>query len=436
MTNNKKPVKDARSAALTILHGVIVQGESLNTLASPVLEKLSAQDKAFAQMLVYGVLRYRWQIEAVLNQLLAKPLRTKDSDIKLLLMMAAFQLLDTRVPDYAAVDAAVKQVKKTGKSWAKGMVNGVLRNITRQQDELLGKIKSDEQAFYSHPQWMIEKIKADWPEHWQQILQANNQQAAMVLRVNARHFSAQDYAEKLKIEVQLHDSAAQALVLQQACDVNDLPGFKEGWFSVQDAGAQLAAKLLDCQKADRVLDCCAAPGGKTCHMLELQPTLSMLAMDISESRLQRVQENLDRLGLSATLITGSAEAPQDWWDETLFDRILLDVPCSASGVIRRHPDIKSLRREEDITSLVETQQNILKNIWPLLKPGGYLLYATCSVFKQENEQQIAAFLGGTIDASELLIDEAWGQARPHGRQILPGEQDMDGFYYAILQKNA
>ncbi|MCW8909207.1 MAG: 16S rRNA (cytosine(967)-C(5))-methyltransferase RsmB, partial [Gammaproteobacteria bacterium] len=335
---------------------MIVEGESLNTLASPVLAPLSSQDKAFAQMLVYGVLRQRWQIEALLNQLLSKPLKAKDSDIKLLLMMATFQLLDTRVPDYAAVDAAVKLVKKTGKSWAKGMVNGVLRNITRQQDELLSKIKSDEQAFYSHPQWMIEKIKTDWPDHWQPILQANNQQAPMALRVNAQHFTAQQYAEKLKTEVQLNSSNQQALILQQACDVNELPGFKEGWFSVQDAGAQLAARLLDCQKGHHVLDCCAAPGGKTCHILELQPDVSMLAVDISESRLARVEENLHRLGLSARLVTGSAEAPEDWWDKQLFDRILLDVPCSASGVIRRHPDIKSLRREEDIDALVATQQ--------------------------------------------------------------------------------
>ena len=436
MSVKKKPVKDARAAALTILQGVIVQGESLNTLVSPVLENLSAQDKAFAQMLVYGVLRQRWQIEALLNQLLSKPLKNKDSDIKLLLMMATFQLLDTRVPDYAAVDAAVKLVKKTGKSWAKAMVNGVLRNIVRQQEELLGKIKSDEQAFYSHPQWMIKKIKTDWPENWQQILSANNQQAPMVLRVNAQHFTPQQYAKKLSTEVELHDSAEQALILQQACDVNELPGFKEGWFSVQDAGAQLAAKLLQAQEGNHLLDCCAAPGGKTCHLLELQPELSLLAMDISASRLNRVQENLDRLALSASLLTGSAEAPEDWWDKKPFDRILLDVPCSASGVIRRHPDIKSLRREEDIEQLVETQQNIMQKIWPLLKPGGYLLYATCSIFKQENEQQIERFLAHTEDASEVLIDACWGQARGHGRQILPGEQGMDGFYYAILQKNA
>jgi len=435
MSVNKKPQKDARSVALTILQGVIIQGESLNTLISPALENLSAQDKAFAQMLVYGVLRHRWQIEAILNQLLSKPLKNKDSDIKLLLMMATFQLLDTRVPDYAAVDAAVKLVKKTGKNWAKAMVNGVLRNITRQHDELLKKIELDEQAFYSHPQWMIEKIKTDWPENWQQILQANNQQAPMVLRVNAQHFSAQQYAEKLTLEVELHGSAEQALVLAHACDVNELPGFKDGWFSVQDAGAQLAATLLACRQGDRVLDCCAAPGGKTCHLLELQAALSLLAMDISASRLNRVQENLERLGLSASTIVGSAEAPQDWWDEQLFDRILLDVPCSASGVIRRHPDIKSLRREEDIEQLIATQRNILNNTWPLLRPGGRLLYATCSIFKQENEQQIEGFLADTDDASEVLIGAGWGQARSHGRQILPGEQDMDGFYYAILQKN-
>lgn len=434
MTASHRPVKDARTAALKILHGVMVKGESLNTLLTPMLEHLSAQDRAFAQMLVYGVLRQRWQIEAILLQLLSKPLKAKDSDIKLLLMLAAFQLLYSRVPDYASVDAAVKQVKKTGKRWAQGLVNGVLRNIARQKDELLAGIAADEQAYYSHPQWMIEKIKADWPDQWQAILSAGNQQAPMVLRINAQHGSAKDYLGKLDVDAQLHSSAEQAVILQQACDVNELPGYNEGWFSVQDAGAQLAAVLLAARQGDRVLDCCAAPGGKTCHILELEPQLSMTAMDISGSRLKRVEENLSRLNLSAQLITGSAESPDDWWDGQPFDRILLDVPCSASGVMRRHPDIKSLRREEDIESLVATQQNILNHIWPLLRPGGHLLYATCSIFKQENEQQIECFLANTDDALEIVIDERWGHDRPHGRQILPGEQDMDGFYYAILQK--
>ncbi|MDH5473311.1 MAG: 16S rRNA (cytosine(967)-C(5))-methyltransferase RsmB [Gammaproteobacteria bacterium] len=436
MTVSKKPLKDARSAALMILQGVIVEGESLNTLLTPMLETLPAQEKSFAQMLVYGVLRHRWQLEAIISLLLSKPLKTKDSDIQLIVMLALFQLLDTRVPEYAAVDAAVKLVKKTGKSWARALVNGVLRNFTRQKDELLNKIETDQQAVYSHPQWMIEKIKTDWPDHWQQILRANNQQAPMVLRVNARYLSAAEYAAKLDTGAQPHASAEQALVLEQACDVHQLPGYNEGWFSVQDAGAQLAAVLLDAQPGDRVLDCCAAPGGKTGHILERQPDLLMLAMDISASRLKRVEDNLQRLGLSANLHIGSAEAPDDWWDKQMFDRILLDVPCSASGVIRRHPDIKSLRREADMVSLVETQRKILNSIWPLLKPGGRLLYATCSIFKQENEQQMEAFLAMTQDASEILINATWGQARSHGRQIFPGEQDMDGFYYAILQKKA
>ncbi|MCW8956520.1 MAG: methyltransferase domain-containing protein, partial [Gammaproteobacteria bacterium] len=226
----------------------------------------------------------------------------------------------------------------------------------------------------------------------------------------------------------------QALILQQACDVNELPGFKEGWFSVQDAGAQLAARLLDCQKGHHVLDCCAAPGGKTCHILELQPDVSMLAVDISESRLARVEENLHRLGLSARLVTGSAEAPEDWWDKQLFDRILLDVPCSASGVIRRHPDIKLLRCKNDLPALVAIQQQMLHTIWPLLKPGAKLLYATCSIFKQENEQQIEQFVQQMDDVALLAMPEHFGLARAYGRQILPGQDNMDGFYYCLLGK--
>ncbi|MDH5765194.1 MAG: 16S rRNA (cytosine(967)-C(5))-methyltransferase RsmB, partial [Gammaproteobacteria bacterium] len=232
--------KDARLVALKVLRGVLNDGESLTTVLPPALETCSNQDRAFAQMLVYGVLRFRWQIEAILGQLLARPLKAKDSDLKLILMLAVFQLLHSRVPDYATVDAAVKQVKRTGKSWARGLVNGVLRSFQRQQDELLKNIESDDCAAYSHPQWIIEKLQADWPEHWHSILEANNQQAPMVLRVNARHFSAQEYADKLSQSAEIDSHAHQALVLQQASDVTELPGYTHGWFSVQDAGAQLA----------------------------------------------------------------------------------------------------------------------------------------------------------------------------------------------------
>jgi len=254
-----------------------------------------------------------------------------------------------------------------------------------------------------------------------------------VLRINRQKISRDDYLAQLS-QPATPLAPGQGLELQQACEVSQLPGYQQGWFSVQDGGAQQAATLLDLQPGQRVLDACAAPGGKTCHMLELQPELQLLALDVSAQRLQRVQENLDRLGLSAELRCADAASPDDWWDGRPFDRILLDVPCSATGVIRRHPDIKLLRRADDIPRLVATQQQMLRRAWSLLAPGGRLLYATCSVFKAENEQQLAEFLRNTPDAEEIAIQADWGEAREHGRQILPGQQGMDGFYYGLLQK--
>ena len=424
-------VKNARQQALGVLQQVLLNGESLSTAMPRLDPNTSSQDKAFVQMLVYGVIRWYWRLDALLQPLLKKPFKAKDEDIRLLLLLSLYQLMDTRVPDYASVDAAVKLVRKK-KSWAAGLVNAVLRNFLRQQEQLLQQLQDDEQACYSHPQWMIDRLKQDWPEHWQQILQANNQQAPMTLRINRQRISADDYLARLEVPA---EKIAEGIRLQQACDVTQLPGYEQGWFSVQDAGAQQAALLMDLQPGQRVLDACAAPGGKTCHMLEVEPELTMLAMDVSEQRLLRVQDNLQRLGFSAEVACADAASPDDWWDGRLFDRILLDVPCSASGVIRRHPDIKWLRRHDDIAQLVATQQTMLRQAWRLLAPGGRLLYATCSVFRAENEQQIDHFLDDAADAEEIIIQADWGEDCRHGRQILPGQQAMDGFYYAVLQKS-
>jgi 16S rRNA (cytosine967-C5)-methyltransferase len=423
-------VNDARLSALNVLHKVIHQGESLSTAIPDNTSALSSQDKAFVQMLVYGVLRSYWRLQSMLKQLMKKPLKAKDNDVELVLLLALYQLMDTRVPDHASVNASVALVKKK-KAWAAGLVNAVLRNFIRQQEALLQSTNQDEQAEYSHPQWIIDQLKQDWPEKWQAILQANNQQAPMVLRINQQAMSAEDYLKKLDVTAQQMD---QGIVLEQPVDVTSLPGYDEGWFSVQDGGAQKAAPLLGLKAGLRVLDACAAPGGKTCHMLETEPAIHLVAMDVSDSRLMRVQENLERLNLSAELISGDAAQPDDWWDGQLFDRILLDVPCSASGVIRRHPDIKHLRRAEDIANLVQTQRDILTRLWPLLAEDGILLYATCSVFKQENEDQLAWFLQHTKHAQYLPIEVDWGEQRTYGRQIFPGQNDMDGFYYALLTK--
>lgn len=421
----------SRRAALNILLSVIQRGESLATAMPQGNRNLLAREQAFVQMLVYGVLRHYWRLQALMAPLLKKTFKDKDRDLELLIMLGIFQLMDTRVPDYASVDAVVGLTRKIGKSWASGLVNGVLRNFIRQQQALESKIFSKPQAEYDHPQWMIDQIRKDWPQQWQEILVANNQHPPMTLRVNRQKISVEDYQAKLDQDAQRQ---GYALILQQAVMAQALPGYEEGWFSVQDAGAQLAAELMDLQPGQAVLDCCAAPGGKTCHMLELQPELELLALDVSDERLDRVRENLQRLGLRAECRAGDAREPDGWWHGELYDRILLDVPCSASGVIRRHPDIKLLRRKNDLPVLVDTQQRILRTIWPLLKPGARLLYASCSIFKQENEQQMEPFVQDIDDVEVLEMPDHFGQACSYGRQILPGQDNMDGFYYCLLGK--
>jgi len=460
MSKNKKspsqPVdasQQSRKVALNMLLAVLKDGQSLSML-NHLSEHLLPRDAAFARVISFGVLRFYQQLEAQLKPLMKKSLKAKDLDVQLVMLMALYQIQYMRVPDYAVVDGAVKYIRKSKKQWAASMVNAVLRNFIRQQeaaaeDELAGveskSIPQTDEAKYSHPQWMIDRIRADWPESWKDILLANNQQAPMTLRINQQKKSADEYSEILSgcdIGSAKLDDMPAALILDEARDVKQLPGFEEGWFSVQDAGAQLAAQILLPDAGDRILDACAAPGGKTAHMFELQPNILVTALDISESRLERVQENCQRLGFSPELIAADAIATEDWWNGELYDKILLDVPCSASGVIRRHPDIKHLRRDEDIDVLQQTQREILVKNWPLLKPGGKLLYATCSMLKAENEKQIEWFLDRYKDACLLevaplseTLSQVKSPAASLGIQLFPTKQTNDGFYYALLQKS-
>jgi len=427
---------DGRFIAIKIIARVLQKGESLSTAMPKEIKNLDERDRPMVQALVYGVLRWRWQIESILSKYIKKPLKAKDTDVKIILMLGVFQLLWMRTPDYAAVDAAVKSSLKIKKKWAKGLINAILRQIIRERDEI--DYKQDLVAEYSHPQWLIDAVKKDWPENWKEILTQANEVAPMTLRIDTRQVSLDDYNKQLN-EVELDaepiTSVPTALVLEQAADVHRLPDFENGKVSVQDAAAQLAGHLIQLEPGLKVLDACAAPGGKTAHMLQLEPTLQLDAVDISETRLERVEENLDRLNLQANLITSDISQPNEWWGGEQYDRILLDAPCSATGVIRRHPDIKSLRRPTDIPELVETQKNILNAVWPLLKPGGLMLYATCSIFKAENESQVQSFLQRTDDAEEIKLDVKWGHEQAAGRQILTGENQMDGFYYALVRKN-
>ena len=429
-----------RFAAIKVLQLVIEQGRNL----PDAINYLSNSDNpALTQAMSYGVVRHYQRLQYFASQLIAKPLRKKDQDLHLLILLGIYQLDAMNIPDHAVVSETVKVCKALKKDWARKLVNGVLRQFQRQYEQFNQSIESNVEARYSHPHWLIDEIQKAWPEYWKTILDANNQQPPMTLRVNQQQSTRADFLEKLStsgISSKTHRYATDALILDEPCNVNNLPDFDKGSCSIQDAAAQLASPLLNAQPGEVVLDACAAPGGKTAHILESQPRLKKLvALDIEEKRLQSIHENLQRLNLKADVVLGDAANPDDWWNGITFDRILLDAPCSATGVIRRHPDIKLLRRAEDIPQLVETQQQILDQLWPLLKPGGMLVYATCSVLPQENTQQIEHFLARQTDAKLVNIEADWGISTVAGRQILPGINQpdvngMDGFFYAQLYK--
>ncbi len=428
----------SRTAAAKVLAQVLGKGRSLGGVLAPALAQLRQDgERALAQEMCYGVLRWYPRLAAILERLLSKPLKERDADVRGLLLLGLYQIIYMRVPDHAAVAETVAAARGLGKPWAGGLVNAVLRNYLRDSAHLLEEVDQNEAAALAHPAWLLELIKNAWPRDWQAIVTANNQRPPMALRVNARHRERDAY---LRVLIDAGIAACPAphtphgITLEQPIDVERLPGFSEGWVSVQDSAAQLAATLLDVQPGQRVLDACAAPGGKAAHILESQPGIDLTALDSDAARLKRVNENLRRLHLQARLIEGDAAQPAAWWDGVMYDRILLDAPCSATGVIRRHPDIKVLRRPGDIAALAELQGRMLQALWPLLKRGGMFLYATCSILPQENEQQITHFLTAQTDACEKAIDASWGNPREAGRQILPGENGMDGFYYACLQK--
>lgn len=399
------------------------------------------RDRSLATELCNGVLRWRWRLDSLLAPHLKKPIRNKDMDVLIVLLIAVYELIELDIPEYATVNEAVILIKSTKKIWAKGLVNAVLRNVIR-NIENEERPATDDSAVYSHPPWLLELLKKDWPEQWQEIADANNQRPPLWLRVNQRQTSVLEYQKKLEaisISTSIHPDLEAALKAESKINVTELPDFKNGALSVQDAGAQFAAQLLELKEGESVLDLCAAPGGKTCHMLESSTNLNRLvAVDSVAERMLRVEENLSRLKLNTDskveLITGDASESGSWWDGVLFDRILVDAPCSATGVIRRHPDIKSLRREEDMVTLVALQKKILAEAWKMLAPGGRLLYVTCSVLRQENESQIKQFLSAHEDAEEKSLLADVGVACEKGRQLLPGEMGMDGFYYACLTK--
>ncbi|RVU40044.1 16S rRNA (cytosine(967)-C(5))-methyltransferase RsmB [Rheinheimera riviphila] len=426
-----------RAVAATCCYQVVDQGKSL----SDVLPKAQFQfplpaDKALLQEICFGVLRYLPQLDFVCQQLMAKPLIKQLRPLQFLIYVGIYQLKFLRIPDHAAVGETVEAARALkGESMTK-LINGVLRSVQR-KPELFDVSQAPLSVQTNHPSWLVQSLQAAYPEQWQTVIDANQQKAPLWLRVNTQRCSIDQFCQTLADAgiafSQPQPQMPQAILLEQAIDVTVLPGYAEGWFAVQDLAAQYAALFLTPENADRVLDACCAPGGKTGHLLELAPQSQVLALDKDPQRLVRVRENLQRLGHQADVKAGDAATPKQWWDGELYDRILLDVPCSATGVIRRHPDIRWLRKSADIAALATLQQQILIQIWPLLKPGGTLLYATCSVLPQENQQQIAQFLAHHPDAIPVALglgidDSQW--------QILPGEQSADGFFYAKLQKKA
>ncbi|BCR22495.1 16S rRNA (cytosine(967)-C(5))-methyltransferase RsmB [Aquipseudomonas alcaligenes] len=429
-----------RLAAARALAAVLNGKASLGSSLPPLLDRVEPRDRGLAQDLAFGTARWQPRLALLADKLLQKPFKAADRDVEALLLVGLYQLLHTRIPAHAAIGETVACVDKLKKSSLKGLLNAVLRNAQRDHEALFAELERDPVLHTAHPRWLQKRLKADWPEQWQAICTANNEHPPLILRVNRRHGSRDAYLAELRgngIEAEPCTFSRDGIRLLQPCDVKTLPGFAEGRVSVQDEAAQLAADLLDLAPGQRVLDACAAPGGKTCHLLEAQPQLSeVIALDLEPSRLARVQENLERLQLKATLIAADGRATKVWWDSQPFQRILLDAPCSATGVIRRHPDIKLTRQADDIAALAQLQGELLDALWPTLEVGGVLLYATCSVLPQENSDNIAAFLQRTPGARELDIAGAFGLKQAHGRQLLPQADGHDGFYYAKLIKIA
>lgn len=401
--------------------------------------RVEERERSLLKQLCFGTLRWQPCLALYLEVLITKPLRAKDLEIHALLMIGLYQLLHLRVAEHAVVNETVTATKALKRPWARAMVNAVLRNFLRRKEALAEEL-SPRRAFQSaHPDWLVGAFKHAWSEpRTSEIIAANNARAPMTLRVNTAHGSRSDYLGRLRTAgleaktIELTDSGIQ---LTSPVDVSQLPGFDLGDCSVQDGAAQLAAPLLVLEPGQRVLDACSAPGGKTGHIAEAQPDLeTLLALDSDPRRLQRVHDNLTRLGLDAELCEADASDLGAWWDQQLFDRILLDAPCSATGVIRRHPDIKLLRTAADIENLAAIQGRLLQSLWPTLKNNGVLVYATCSVLPRENDQVIEKFLHAHSDAQIYAIDADWGLQTNFGRQLFPLIGGQDGFYYARLQK--
>lgn len=431
-----------RAAAARAVASVL-QGRSLDA-AVPIDSSATPQERGLLRALSFDSIRWHIRLDALLKRLLMRPNQKLAPEVHALAIVGLCQLLYTQIPPHAAVAETVNAARLLDQPRAAGLINALLRRFLRERDAQLRAIDSKAAVRTAHPAWLVDMLAADWPGEYTSILDENNARPPLWLRVNRLRVAGADYRRDLEarghvVAQSLFDD--ETLRLERAVDVSELPGFAAGHVSVQDAAAQLAARLLDPRPGERVLDACAAPGGKTGHILELQPELSeLVAVDVSAERMERVRENLARLGLRAQLLTADAADTESWWDGRQFERILLDVPCSATGVIRRHPDIKLLRRREDIAELAQRQALLLRKCWPLLAPGGRLVYASCSALRVETSRVIKSFLNACEDARDSTQQSAQAlgfDAGPGpGWRIRVGTGGMDGFYYAVLEKTA
>jgi 16S rRNA (cytosine967-C5)-methyltransferase len=430
---------ESRAAAALALHGVRGRGKSLTRVLDTA--RFSSQDpaeRALTREMVYGALRTLPRLEALVARLLNHPVKPGDKDLEALILIGLYQLISMDTPDHAAVAATVEASRVLDKPDKAALVNALLRRFLREREALLAEVDREPAVRWLFPEWLLERLREDWPEDWEQIVTTSNSRAPMSLRVNRMRTDRGTYLAELAaagMTARPIRDCEMGLTLDQPRPTHELPGFDSGRVSVQDGGAQLAAELLDARPGQRVLDACAAPGGKSAGILERADNrIGLVAIDNAPARLKSIRDTLSRLGLTAEVALADAADPRGSWTSPPFERILLDVPCSATGVIRRHPDIKWLRRESDIPTLCAAQDRILDAAWALLAPGGRLLYATCSLLAEENQQRIAAFLARHPDAREHPIEADWGRRLSVGRQLLPADRANDGFYYAVLEK--
>jgi 16S rRNA (cytosine967-C5)-methyltransferase len=427
-----------RAQAARAVHAVRVEGRSLTFALADAAEGVAMRDQALLQELCYGTLRLLPRLDMLIAILLTRPLRRADRILQALMAVGLYQLVNTRIPSHAAVAATVAATRTLGHPRAAGLVNATLRRFQREQHELLERVGTDPGDPALFPAWLIERLEAAWPDQWQNIVAVSNQRPPMTLRVNRLKADPDDYAARLAaagIGARALSQSPVALMLDEPVPAQRLPGFAEGLVSVQDASAQQAARLLAPQPGETVLDACAAPGNKTAHLLEhAGPELQVTAVDLDAARLAALRDNVQRLGLEARVFAADARDAASDWPGAPYDRILLDAPCSATGVIRRHPDIKYLRRDSDIATLIDTQDALLASLWSVLRPGGRLLYATCSVLPDENQRRIDAFLAVHGDARVLPLDLPGAVHCNPGAQLLPASNGGDGFYFALLER--